>query len=70
MRADIHDGREQKRSIHGPDTEAQDPLGLIESLAIASVSSGYKDVITMVILILIMILMPQGLLGRRGRLGG
>ena len=45
-------------------------LGLIESLAIASVSSGYKDVITMVILILIMILMPQGLLGRRGRRGG
>jgi branched-subunit amino acid ABC-type transport system permease component len=27
-------------------------------------------VITMVILILIMILMPQGLLGRRGRRGG
>ena len=26
MRADIHDGREQKRSIHGPDTEAQDPI--------------------------------------------
>ena len=45
-------------------------LGLVESLAIASVSSGYKDVITMVILILIMILMPQGLLGRRGRWGG
>jgi len=24
MRADIHDGQEHKRSIHGPDTEAQD----------------------------------------------
>jgi len=45
-------------------------LGLIESLAIVSVSSGYKDVIAMVILIMIMILMPQGLLGRRGRQGG
>jgi branched-chain amino acid transport system permease protein len=45
-------------------------LGLVESLAVASVSSGYKDVITMVILIMIMILMPQGLLGRRGRQGG
>jgi len=45
-------------------------LGLIESLAIALVSSGYKDVIAMVLLILIMILMPQGLLGRRGRRGG
>ena len=24
MRADIHDGQEHERSIHGPDTEAQD----------------------------------------------
>ena len=45
-------------------------LGLIESLAIASVSSGYKDVIAMTILLVIMILMPQGLLGRRSRRGG
>jgi branched-chain amino acid transport system permease protein len=45
-------------------------LGLLESLAIVAVSSGYKDVIAMAILILIMILMPQGLLGRRGRQGG
>lgn len=45
-------------------------LGLIESLAIVTVSSGYKDVIAMMILILIMIVMPQGLFGRRGRLGG
>ena len=26
MRADIHDGQEHKRSIHGPDTEAHDQL--------------------------------------------
>ncbi len=45
-------------------------LGLLESIAIATVSSGYKDVIAMTILILIMILMPQGLFGRRGRVGG
>ena len=45
-------------------------LGLVESIAIVSVSSGYKDVIAMTLLILIMIVMPQGLLGRRGRLGG
>ena len=45
-------------------------LGLLESLAIVAVSSGYKDVIAMAILILIMIVMPQGLLGRRGRQGG
>jgi len=45
-------------------------LGLVESLAVVAVSSGHKDVIAMAILILIMIVMPQGLLGRRGRRGG
>jgi len=45
-------------------------LGLLESLAIVTVSSGYKDVIAMVILIAIMIAMPNGLLGRRLRKGG
>lgn len=45
-------------------------LGLVESLAVVFVSSGYKDVISMTLLILIMIVMPQGLLGRQGRLGG
>ena len=45
-------------------------LGLLESIAIVSVSSGYKDVIAMSILIVIMIAMPNGLLGRRLRKGG
>ncbi len=45
-------------------------LGLVESLAIVFVSSGYKDAIAMSILIVIMIIMPQGLLGRQGRRGG
>jgi|SRR4051812_15447773 branched-chain amino acid transport system permease protein len=45
-------------------------LGLLESLAIVTVSSGYKDVIAMVILIIIMVAMPNGLLGRRLRQGG
>lgn len=45
-------------------------IGLIESLAVLTVSSGYKDVIAMAILIAIMILMPQGMLGRRTRKGG
>lgn len=45
-------------------------LGLIESLAIVGISSGYKDVIAMLALIVIMILMPNGLLGRGGRRGG
>ena len=45
-------------------------LGLLEALAIAFVSSGYKDVIAMSILIVIMILLPNGMLGRRTRRGG
>lgn len=45
-------------------------LGLVESIAIVTVSSGYKDVIAMTILIIIMIAMPQGLLGRKLRRGG
>jgi branched-chain amino acid transport system permease protein len=45
-------------------------LGLVESLAIVMISSGYKDVVAMSLLIVIMIAMPQGLFGRRGRQGG
>jgi branched-chain amino acid transport system permease protein len=45
-------------------------LGIVESLAVLSVSSGYKDVIAMTILIVIMILMPDGILARRIRRGG
>jgi branched-chain amino acid transport system permease protein len=45
-------------------------LGLAESLAVLTVSSGYKDVIAMTILIVIMIVLPNGMLGRRGRRGG
>ena len=45
-------------------------LGLIESVAVVTISSGYKDVISMTTLILIMILMPNGILGRGGRRGG
>jgi branched-chain amino acid transport system permease protein len=45
-------------------------LGLIESIAVLSVSSGYKDVIAMTLLIVIMIFMPHGMLGRGARKGG
>jgi branched-chain amino acid transport system permease protein len=45
-------------------------LGLLESLAVAAVSSGYKDVIALSALIVIMIFMPHGMLGRGGRKGG
>jgi branched-chain amino acid transport system permease protein len=45
-------------------------LGLVESLAVIGISSGYKDVISMALLIAIMIVMPNGILGRGGRRGG
>lgn len=45
-------------------------LGLVEALAVVLISSGYKDVVAMTFLIAVMIVMPQGLFGRRGRLGG
>jgi len=45
-------------------------LGLLEAMAVLTVSSGYKDVIAMGILIAIMILMPNGMLGRGARRGG
>jgi branched-chain amino acid transport system permease protein len=45
-------------------------LGLIESLAVLTVSSGYKDVIAMTLLIVIMIFLPNGMLGRGSRKGG
>jgi branched-chain amino acid transport system permease protein len=45
-------------------------LGIVESLAVLTVSSGYKDVIAMTILIVIMIVLPDGILGRRLRRGG
>ena len=45
-------------------------LGIVESLVIVGVSSGYKDVLTFSILIAIMVFMPHGILGRGGRGGG
>jgi branched-chain amino acid transport system permease protein len=45
-------------------------LGLIESVSVVTISSGYKEVISMTLLIVIMILMPNGILGAGGRRGG
>lgn len=45
-------------------------LGIAESAAVLYFASGYKDVVSMVILIVIMIVMPQGMLGRGTRKGG
>ncbi len=42
-------------------------LGLIESMSIAFLSSTYKDAISLVVLLLVLFVRPQGLLGRGGR---
>ncbi len=45
-------------------------LGLLESLSLVVFPSGYKDVVALVLLIAIMVLLPNGMLGRAGRRGG
>ncbi|KQP22146.1 branched-chain amino acid ABC transporter permease [Pseudorhodoferax sp. Leaf267] len=45
-------------------------LGLLESLAAVGFPSGYRDAVAMALLIVIMIVLPNGLLGRAGRAGG
>ncbi|PSS60595.1 branched-chain amino acid ABC transporter permease [Ensifer sp. NM-2] len=45
-------------------------IGLSEALAVVGLSSGYKDVVALSIMIAMMVLMPNGLLGRVGRKGG
>ncbi|MBB4104982.1 branched-chain amino acid ABC transporter permease [Allorhizobium borbori] len=45
-------------------------IGLLESLSIVYISSGLKDAVALSVLIVIMILVPDGILGRSGRKGG
>ena len=40
-------------------------LGMLEGLGVGYVSSGYKDAIAFLVLLLILFLRPQGLLGAR-----
>lgn len=42
-------------------------LGLLESLSVAFLSSTYKDVIALVVLLLVLFVRPQGLIGRARR---
>lgn len=45
-------------------------IGPSEALAVVGLSSGYKDVVALSIMVAMMVLMPNGLLGRVGRKGG
>lgn len=45
-------------------------IGITEALAVVGLSSGYKDVVALTIMVAMMIMMPNGLLGRAGRRGG
>lgn len=45
-------------------------IGLTEALAVVGLSSGYKDAVALTIMVVMMVLMPNGLLGRAGRKGG
>ena len=45
-------------------------IGISEALAVIGISSGYKDVAAMILMIVMMIFLPNGLLGRAGRRGG
>lgn len=45
-------------------------IGILESFSIVFISSGMKDAIALTALIVIMILVPDGILGRAGRKGG
>ncbi len=46
MRADIHDGQEQNRSIQGPDTEAQDQPSPFDTSGLQHTAGPYKWVKT------------------------
>lgn len=42
-------------------------LGVVENLTVQFVASGYRDVVAFVVMVLVLVLRPQGLLGRRLR---
>ncbi len=42
-------------------------LGILESLSVAFISSTYKDAISLVVLLVVLFVRPQGLFGRSGR---
>jgi branched-chain amino acid transport system permease protein len=45
-------------------------IGISEALAAVGLSSGYRDVVALLVMLVMMLAMPHGLLGRAGRKGG
>jgi branched-chain amino acid transport system permease protein len=43
-------------------------IGVVENLTIQFVASGYRDVVAFAVMVLILLLRPQGLLGKRLRM--
>ena len=42
-------------------------IGIVENLTVQYLASGYRDIVAFVVLVVVLVLRPQGLLGRRMR---
>jgi len=42
-------------------------IGVVENLTVQYLASGYRDIVAFLVLVLVLVLRPQGLLGRRMR---
>ena len=42
-------------------------IGIVENLTVQYLASGYRDIVAFLVLVVVLVLRPQGLLGRRMR---
>jgi branched-chain amino acid transport system permease protein len=42
-------------------------IGMVENLTVQYLASGYRDIVAFFVLVVVLVLRPQGLLGRRMR---
>jgi branched-chain amino acid transport system permease protein len=42
-------------------------IGTVENLTVQYLASGYRDIVAFLVLVVVLVLRPQGLLGRRMR---